>query len=69
MDDMGYSELMQRIPTNARIAFEATGLAYTVTKRLSTLGYGDITAAHPKELAWIVKSKKKNDYVYQDSIS
>ena len=63
MDDTGYSEFMQRIPTNARIAFEATGLAYTVTKRLRSLGYGDITVAHPKELAWIVKSKKKNDIV------
>ncbi len=26
-------------------------------------GYGDVTVAHPKTLAWIVKSKKKNDRV------
>jgi hypothetical protein len=28
---------------------------------LSELGYTDITVAHPTELAWIVRSKKKND--------
>ena len=27
------------------------------------MGYDDITVAHPKELSWIVKSKKKNDRV------
>ncbi len=27
------------------------------------MGYTDITVAHPKELTWIVKSKKKNDKV------
>ena len=47
MGDTGYSEFMQRIPTNARIAFEATGLAYVVMKRLRSLGYADITVAHP----------------------
>src|ERR1700722_9772718 len=25
------------------------------------MGYADITVAHPTELAWIVRSKKKND--------
>ncbi len=27
------------------------------------MGYGDITVAHPKELSYITKSKKKNDRV------
>ncbi len=31
------------------------------TAPLRKLGYFDITVAHPKELSWIVKSKKKND--------
>ena len=33
---------------------------------MKDLGYNDITVAHPKELSWITKSKKKNDRV--DSI-
>ena len=57
LDDSGYGEFRQRIPTGAKIAFEATGLAYAVNRRLASLGYCDITVAHPKELAWIVRSK------------
>ncbi|MDG7037414.1 MAG: IS110 family transposase, partial [Nitrososphaerota archaeon] len=34
-----------------------------VYRRLRELGYEDITVAHPKELKWITKSKKKNDRV------
>ena len=30
---------------------------------MKDLGYNDITVAHPKELSWITKSKKKNDRV------
>ena len=62
MDYTGYDEFRNRIQANARIAFEATGSAYVVMKRLRSLGYADVTVAHPKELAWIVKSKK-NDSV------
>ena len=43
MDDTGYDEFRNRIPANARIAFEATGLAYVVMKRLRSLGCTDIT--------------------------
>lgn len=49
-----------------RIEFEASGPAYSVDRNLRNLGYSDITVGHPKELSWIVKSKKKNDSV--DSI-
>ena len=63
MNDEGYSSFAQRVPTNARVAFEATGMAYPVFRALKRLGYEDITVAHPKDLVWIVKSKKKNDRV------
>jgi len=61
MDDKGYSLFSSKVPKDARIAFEATGMAYPFSRRLREMGYSDITVAHPKELAWIVKSKKKND--------
>ena len=63
MDDDGYTLFSSRVPKDARIAFEATNMAYPVTRRLNALGYHDITVAHPKELSWIVKSKKKNDRI------
>jgi transposase len=63
MNDEGYSSFAQRVPTNARVAFEATGMAYPVFRALKRLGYEDITVAHPEDLVWIVKSKKKNDRV------
>jgi hypothetical protein len=46
-----------------RIAFEASESAYAVSRALKDLGYNDITVAHPGELSWITKSKKKNDRV------
>jgi transposase len=61
MDEEGYEFFARRVPKDARIAFEATGIAYPVYRRLRSLGYNDITVAHAKQLAWIVKSKKKND--------
>ncbi len=63
MNREGYSEFR---PLETRIAFEASGSAYAVSNQLKGLGYNDITVAHPKELSWITKSKKKNDRV--DSI-
>ena len=63
MNNDGYREFASRIPMETRIAFEASGSAYVVDRTLRELGYSDITVAHPKELAWIVKSKKKNDKV------
>ena len=61
MDDEGYLLFSRKVPGNARIAFEATSMAYPFSRRLRELGYHDITAAHATELAWIVRSKKKND--------
>jgi transposase len=61
MDDEGYLLFSRKVPANARIAFEATSMAYPFSRMLRTLGYSDITAAHATELAWIVRSKKKND--------
>lgn len=66
MNGDGYREFAAKIPKETRIAFEASGSAYTVSGTLRKLGYSDITVAHPKEIAWITKSKKKNDRV--DSI-
>jgi len=63
MDDEGYSLFSSRVPKDARIAFEALGTAYPFSRTLMELGYQSITVAHPKELSWIVKSKKKNDRV------
>ncbi len=63
MSDNGYNLFKEKVPDEVRIAFEASGLAYVVYNRLKSLGYSDLTVAHPKELSWIVKSKKKNDHV------
>ena len=63
MTSEGYSEFMSKIPLETRIAFEASGSAYAVSSSLKNLGYSDITVAHPKELSWITKSRKKNDKV------
>ena len=63
MNDSGYDEFKKKIPSGVKIAFEASGLAYVVSNKLKSLGYEYLTVAHPKELSWIVKSKKKNDHV------
>jgi len=63
MNDEGYAFFASRVPRDVRIAFEATVMAYPLSRMLREYGYGDITVAHPKEFAWIVKSKKKNDRV------
>lgn len=61
MDDAGYALFSSKVPRDARIACEATSQAYPFTRRLREMGYSDITVAHPTQLAWIVRSKKKND--------
>ena len=63
MNDSGYLLFQSRVPQEARIAFEATTMAYPFSRKLVELGYADITVAHPKDLMWIAKSKKKNDRV------
>lgn len=63
MDMNGYNTFSEKIPKSVRIVFEASGSAYVVDRNLRKLGYSDITVAHPKELSWIIKPKKKNDKV------
>jgi transposase len=63
MNPEGYASLKARVPSDARIVFESSGTAYPFHRQLRELGFTDITVAHPKELAWIVRSKKKNDKV------
>ena len=61
MDDHGYTLFTEKVPRDARLAFEATSIAYPFYRMLKGRGYDDVTVAHPTELAWIVRSKKKND--------
>lgn len=63
MNEEGYALLKEKVPLDSRIAFESSGTAYPFHRQLKSMGYTDITVAHPKELTWIVKSKKKNDKV------
>jgi hypothetical protein len=59
----GYRVFAGKIPRETKIAFETSGSAYAVSRALNDIGYSDITAAHPRELSWITKSKKMNDRV------
>jgi transposase len=61
MSDEGLALLAENVPRDARIAFEATMMAYPFSRSLRPLGYSDINLVHPTELAWIVRSKRKND--------
>jgi transposase len=61
MNEEGYAFFASRVPKEARVAFESTIMAYPISRALRMHGYNDITVAHPKTLAWIVRSKKKND--------
>jgi len=63
MNEEGYAFFASRVPKNARVAFESTIMTYPISRALRMHGYNDITVAHPKTLAWIVKSKRKNDRV------
>ena len=61
MSGDGYALFSDKVPKDARVAFEATCMAYPFSRALKESGYEDVTVAHPAELAWIVKSKRKND--------
>ena len=65
----GYKAFSEKIPKGVRITFTASGSAYSVDRNLRNLGYSDITVAHPKELSWIIKSKKKNDHVDSNKLA
>ena len=60
MNQDGYQVLADRLPENAKIACEATGMVYPFFRAMTQHGY-DVTVANTKELSWISKSKKKND--------
>jgi len=63
MNEEGYAFFASRVPKHARVAFESTIMAYPISRALRVHGYSDVTVAHPKTLAWIVRSKRKNDRV------
>ncbi|MDG6994721.1 MAG: transposase [Nitrososphaerota archaeon] len=69
-DWTGFSKTFaEKVPRDSRIGFEACLMAYPVSRTLRELGYDDITVAHPRELMWITKSKKKNDKVDSEKIA
>jgi hypothetical protein len=59
MGEKGYKSFEDVVPKEARLAFEATGVAYLAWRTFGELGYDDITVAHPIELAWICQITKK----------
>lgn len=63
MTPEGYRTFGEKVPKEMRVAFEASGFAYAVSKVLKNIGYDYITARHPMEIAYITNSKKKNDKV------
>ncbi|HXG05831.1 MAG TPA: hypothetical protein VNI77_00715 [Nitrososphaera sp.] len=69
LNDLGFAHFAGRVPKDARVAFEATGMTYPLRNALTYYGYDVTVVMHPKELEWIVKSKKKNDKVDSLKIS
>ena len=68
MSSAGYELASKRVPMEARIACEATLMTYPLVRALE--GYGhSVTVANPKQLKWIVKSKKKNDRVDSEKLA
>ena len=63
MNAEGYATLRAKVPLDTPIVSESSGTAYPFHRQRRELGYHDLTVAHPKELVWIVRSKKKNDKV------
>ncbi len=47
MNPEGYKEFREKIPSETRIAFEASGMAYVVFNNLRSVGYESITVAPP----------------------
>ena len=68
MNSEGYASASKRVPREARIACEATLMTYPLVRALE--GYGhSVTVANPKQLKWIVQSKKKNDRVDSEKLA
>jgi hypothetical protein len=51
MDNDGYTLFANKVPRDARLAFEATSTAYPFFRMLKGRGHNDVTVAHPTELA------------------
>src|SRR2546422_4952725 len=68
MNSSGYESVSKRVPREARIACEATGMTYPLVRALEGYGY-DVTVANPKQLKWIVKSRKKSDKVDSEKLA
>ena len=62
MSSDGYEMASKRMPDGTKIACEATLMTYPLVRALESYGHS-VTVANPKQLKWIVKSKKKNDRV------
>ena len=62
MNPDGYARFSEKIPRKRELHSNPPDLPMLFSTRWR-MGYDDITVAHPKELSWIVKSKKKNDRV------
>jgi transposase len=63
MNSEGYQLLADRLPEGTKIACEAMGMTYPFFRAMHEQYGFDVTVANPKELAWIVKSKKKSDKI------
>ena len=63
MNSEGYRLLSDRLPEGTKIACEAMGVTYPFFRAMHEQYGFDVTVANPKELAWIVKSKKKSDKI------
>jgi transposase len=63
MTSEGYQLLADRLPEGTKIACEAMGVVYPFFRAMHGQYGFDVTVANPKELAWIVKSKKKSDKI------
>ena len=63
MNSEGYHLAADRLPEGTRIACEAMGVVYPCVRAMHGEYGFDVTVANPKDLAWIVKSKKKSDKI------
>lgn len=68
MSSEGYEMASRRVPMEARIACEATLMTYPLVRALEGRGHA-VSVANPKQLKWIVKSKKKNDRVDSEKLA
>jgi transposase len=68
MNSEGYELASKRVPMEAGIACEATLMTYPLVKALEGRGHR-VTVANPKQLKWIVESRKKNDRVDSEKLA